>query len=228
VAAEHLRVVEGLNGLLSLWDIRVEDHSALGASLRLFLKSDRGDLSDAFKLFFDLIFSDLKGNEVDEDIVVECFLHVLGNGGKALLVQLIFLLVNEAGNEDHATIDLGVVHFVQGTDGILRLDKAHETRTGALALFVLFELAWIEFSKFAEQNLDGLLIEARVESLNVEVGEVLGVSGGSLVSLFVDVDFEGVTFPNLSVESQNWPLGIFHVCVLDVGEATGRAIFEDA
>jgi hypothetical protein len=80
--------------------------------LRLFLKSDRLDLTDTFKLFFNLLFSHIEGNVVDEDVVVEGFLHVLGNRGEALLVQLIFLLVNEAGNEDHAAIDDCVVHFV--------------------------------------------------------------------------------------------------------------------
>lgn len=203
VAAEHLSVVEGLDCLLSLRDVQIENHSALGALLRLFLKSDRLDLADAFELLFHLLFSHIEGNVVDEDVVVEGFLHVLGNGGQALLVQLIFLLVNEAGYEDWSTINLCVIHFVQGTLGILRLDKAHETGTGALVLFVKFDLAGVELSEFVEHSFELLLINVLAESLNVEVGEVFGVCGGSLVSLLVDVDFEGVSFPDFLVESQN-------------------------
>lgn len=133
MATEHLCVVEGLDRLLSLLDILVKDHSTLGALLRLFLKSNRLDLANTFKLFFNLLFSHLEGNVVDEDIVVEGFLHVLGNGGETLLVKLILLLINEAGNKDYAAIGLSVVHFVQGTLGILRLDKAHVAGSGALA-----------------------------------------------------------------------------------------------
>jgi hypothetical protein len=67
----------------------------------------------------------------------------------------------------------------------------------------LFDLAGVELSKFVENSFDCLLVDAVAESLNVEVGEVLGICGGSLVSLLVDVNFEGVTFPDLLVEGQN-------------------------
>lgn len=79
-----------------------------------------------------------------------------------------------------------------------------------------------------ENVLKLLLGGARTESLHVEVGEVLSItSGGSLISCLVDVNFEGVTFPNLLVHGGNCILGIFRGAVLNIGEATRVTIIED-
>lgn len=87
--------------------------------------------------------------------------------------------------------------------------------------------AGVKGADFGENSFKILLSGVGAESLNVEVSEVLGaVLGSSLISGLVDVDFEGVTFPDLLVEGLNCFLGIFSHVVLNVGEATGETIIE--
>ena len=112
MAAKHLGVVVGLDCLLSLADFLEQNHCALGTLLCLLHEADRLNLTNGLEFFFDLLFSDIKGNVVDENVVVESLLHVLRDGGEAILVELILLLVDEAGHENHAAIYLSVVHLV--------------------------------------------------------------------------------------------------------------------
>lgn len=48
-----------------------------------------------------------------------------------------------------------------------------------------------------------------------------------MVFALVDVDFEGIAFPNLLVECFNGFLGILGITILDIGKTTGGAVFEN-
>lgn len=83
--------------------------------MRLLLKSQRRDLADAFELLLNLLFSHIKRDVVDEDVVVEGALHVLSDRGEAILVEHVLLLVDEAAHIHLAATDIHLVKFVNRT-----------------------------------------------------------------------------------------------------------------
>ena len=190
--------------------------------MRLLLKSQRRDLADAFELFLNLFFSHIKRDVVDEDVVVEGALHVLSDRGETILVEHVLLLVDKAAHIHLAATDIHFVKFVNGTLCVFLFDVAHKCGLSALS-----NGAGVKGADFGENSFKFLLSGVGAESLNVEVSEVLGsVLGSSLISGLVDVNFEGVAFPDLLVESFNCFLGIFSHVVLNVGEATGESVVE--
>ena len=98
IRAKFSALVELLDGSLRSLKVLVQHHRRLVVAVGLPDQSRVQNFTSLFELLAQLLLRHIHRQVIHKDVVVECFLHVLGNARQPtpLLKRGIFLLVNES------------------------------------------------------------------------------------------------------------------------------------